>query len=134
MVCFMLSGNTDKKAALEQLKIGISAALRIKGREISFVRREEETDNWFSFILQIPNKEEVLNTLRNDALQKQDWLGQCGIQAVKINGDASYICLVRPLTRPRPPITSPGAQSRNSQLCQETSGAGKHGIASPEAS
>ena len=129
MVCFILSGNTDKKAALEQLKIGISAALRIKGREISFVRREEETDNWFSFILQIPKKEEVLNTLRNDALQNQDWLGQCGIQAVKINGDASYICLVQPLALTSPPTTSTFAQARNFRLCQEASGAGKHGIA-----
>ncbi|XP_078346074.1 uncharacterized protein LOC144631506 isoform X2 [Oculina patagonica] len=101
MVYFLLSGKmTDfnQKDTLEPLKVGISAALHVKGYEICFVRREViEANNWFAVIFQIPNKAEVLNTLRHHALCKEDWLQQCGIKAVKI-GKEAYIFLVQPIT------------------------------------
>lgn len=120
MVRFMLSGNNiDQRATLQQLKIGICAALRIKNSDINFVKTEEEANNSACFTFQIPKNDGLLNSLRNDALQKEDWLCQCGIQAVRVGGDASYICLVQPLTHP-PKDT----QARLSQLLQAESGAG----------
>lgn len=102
LVSFLLSGKiTDfnQEATLKYLKIGISAALRVKIHEICFVRREKiQANNYFSVIFQIPNKAEVLNTLRQDALHKEDWLQEIGIKAVKIDDDA-YISLVHPITR-----------------------------------
>ena len=102
LVYFLLSGKItdfDQEATLKCLKVGITAALRVKNHEICFVRREEiQANNWFSVIFQIPDKAEVLNTLRQDALHKEEWLEQCGIKAVKIGEDA-YIFLVHPITR-----------------------------------
>lgn len=100
IVYFVLSGKiTDfnQRNTLEYLKFGISAALKVKVYEICFVRREEiGANNWFNVIFQIPDKAEVLNTLRQDALRKEDWLQQCGIKAVKI-GEEGYIFPANPV-------------------------------------
>ena len=102
LVSFLLSGKItefNQETTLKCLKVGVSASLRVKNHEICFVRREEtQANNFFSVIFQIPDKAEVLNTLRQDALHKEDWLQQIGIKAVKI-GDDAYISLVHPITR-----------------------------------
>ena len=129
IVYFMLSGKVadfNQKGMLERLKLGISAALKVKGYEIFFVRREEimSSSCRFSVIFQIPDK--AVDTLRQDALHKEDWLQQCGIEAVKIGEDA-FIFLVQPITRP--PSTTVATQTRTSYPDQPASGvAGRYKV------
>lgn len=127
IVYFMLSGKiTDfnQKDVLERLKLGISAALKVKGYEIFFVRREENmSSNWFSVIFQIPDK--AVDTLRQDALHKEDWLQQCGIKAVKIGEDA-FIFLVQPIVRP--PSTNVATQTSPSYPQPARSIAGQYKV------
>lgn len=48
-------------------------------------------------MFELPNRREVLDKLCLNALEKEPWLAQCGVKAVKI-GDKSEIHIQTPVT------------------------------------
>lgn len=82
----------------EMLKASLCAALRTccRPEELCFVRCEEDALNWFNLTFQIPNRRELLDVLRHDALKKEAWLSVCGVKAVMIGDEAQIV--LQPIT------------------------------------
>ena len=95
------------------LTASMCGALRTccRPEELCFVRCEEDALNWFNLTFEIPNRSELLDILRNDALKKEPWLNLCGVKAVMI-GDESQIVL-QPIT----PSASMKDVSSPGELC-----------------
>ena len=72
-------------------------ALRIDPSECHFIKCEEIASNWFNLMFELPNRREVVDKLCLNALEKEPWLTQCGVKAVKI-GDKSEIHVQAPIT------------------------------------
>ena len=68
----------------------LSSALKVNRRDCHFIHCEEVVSNWFNLTLELPKRKEVLDQLCFDALDKAQWLTQCGVKVVKI-GDKSEI-------------------------------------------
>ena len=82
----------------EMLKVSLCAALRTccGPEELCFVGCEEDALNWFNLTFQIPNRRELLDVLRHDALKKEAWLSLCGVKAVMIGDEAQIV--LQPIT------------------------------------
>lgn len=85
------------KDAKDKLVISMCAALHINPSEICLGESEEVGDNWFNLTFEIPNRREVLDTLRWAAIHKDPWLGLCGVKAVTIGRESQI--LMQPITR-----------------------------------
>ena len=99
-VCFAIGAqktNLNVKAAEDKLRPSMCGALNIDPSEMHLAGSEEVGDNWFNLIFEIPERKEVLEKLRWDAIEKKPWLSLCGVKAVTI-GNESQI-LLQPVTR-----------------------------------
>ena len=100
IACFAIGaqrGDLNLKATEEKLVVSMCAALNLSPLEICLVGGEEVGDNWFHLTFKVPNRKEVLDTLRWAAIEKKPWLSLCGVKAVTI-GNESQI-LMQPVTR-----------------------------------
>lgn len=79
----------------------MNLVLRIDPSECHFIKCEEVASNWFNLMFELPNRREVVDKLCLNALEKEPWLAQCGVRAVKI-GDKSEIHMQTPITRSVP--------------------------------
>ena len=75
----------------------MNLVLRVDPRECHFIKCEEVASNWFNLMFELPNRREVVDKLCLNALEKEPWLAQCGVKAVKI-GDKSEIHMQEPTT------------------------------------
>lgn len=75
----------------------MNLVLRVDPRECLFIKCEEVASNWFNLMFELPNRREVVDKLCLNALEKEPWLTQCGVKAVKI-GDKSEIHVQAPIT------------------------------------
>lgn len=100
IACFGIGAQrTDHnvKDAERNLVLSMCAALHINPSEIRLVGSEEVGDNWFNLTFEIPHRREVLDTLRWAAIDKEPWLGLCGVKAVTIGRESQI--LMQPITR-----------------------------------
>ena len=79
----------------------MNLVLCIDPSECHFIKCEEVASNWFNLMFELPNRREVVDKLCLNALEKEPWLAQCGVRAVKI-GDKSEIHMQSPITRSVP--------------------------------
>lgn len=75
---------------MDVLKNSMNLFLGIYPSECQFIFCNEVAPNKFKMIFELPNRREVLDKLCLNALEKEPWLAQCGVTAVKI-GDKSEI-------------------------------------------
>ena len=75
----------------------MNLVLRIDPSECHYIKCEEVASNWFNLMFELPNRREVVDKLCLNALEKEPWLAQCGVKAVKI-GDKSEIHVQAPIT------------------------------------
>ena len=83
---------------VDELINSMNLALRIDPSECHFIESEEVASNWFNLTFELPNRREVVDELCLNALEKEPWLAQCGVRAVKI-GDEPEIHVQAPITR-----------------------------------
>ena len=86
---------------VDALKNSMNLVLRIDPSECHFIKCEEVASNWFNLVFELPNRREVVDKLYLNAFEKEPWLAQCGVRAVKI-GDKSEIHMQSPITRSVP--------------------------------
>lgn len=70
----------------------MNLVLRIDPSECHFIKCEEVASNWFNLMFELPNRREVVDKLCLNALEKEPWLAQCGVRAVKIVTSLRSIC------------------------------------------
>ena len=94
---------------MDVLKRNMSSVLKVEPRECHFIQCVV-VSNWFNLIFELPKRKEMLDRLCLNALEKEPWLAQCGVRAVKI-GDKSEIHM-QPITRSVPslPTSIAGAE------------------------
>ena len=81
----------------DMLTASMCAALRTCRREeLCFAGCQEDVLNWFNLTFEIPNRRELLDILRRDALKKEEWLSACGVKAVMIGDEAQIV--LQPIT------------------------------------
>lgn len=98
-VCFSFAeqrNNFNMEATKTMLLASMCGALRINPGELCFVCCQEDSVNWFDLIFEMPKRNELLDILRHDAIEKASWLGLCAVKAVMI-GEESQI-LMQPIT------------------------------------
>ena len=103
-VCFSFvvqRQNFNIKATVDVLLNNMSGALHVDPGECHHVQCQEDAENWFNLILELPKRKELLDDLRNAAIMKAPWLAQCGVKAVRI-GEEAGIHLQSPITRSFP--------------------------------
>lgn len=98
---------------MDALINSMNLVLRIDPSECHFINCEEVALTWFNLIFELPNRREVLDQLCLNALEKEPWLAQCGVRAVKI-GKKSEIHMQTPITR-SVPTSIAGANLPSSQ-------------------
>jgi len=85
------------EATKTTLLASMCAALHANPEELCFVQCQEVAVNWFDLTFEIPNRKELLDVLRCDAIKKAPWLSVCAVKAVRIGKEAQII--MQPLTR-----------------------------------
>lgn len=103
-VCFAIGAqktDLNVKATEDKLRPSMCGALNIDPSQMCLVGSEEVGDNnWFNLIFEIPERKEVLDKLRWDAIEKKAWLSLCGVKAVTIGSESQI--LLQPVTRSFP--------------------------------
>jgi len=85
------------EATKTTLLASMCAALHANPEELCFVQCQEVAVNWFDLTFEIPNRKELLDVLRCDAIKKAPWLSVCAVKAVRIGKEAQIV--MQPLTR-----------------------------------
>ena len=61
---------------VDELINSMNLVLRIDPSECHFIKSEEVASNWFNLMFELPNRREVVDKLRLNALEKEPWLAQ----------------------------------------------------------
>lgn len=100
LVCFSIDmqGTDDNVRAIqEKLVLSMTASLGVDPSLIRLVGSEQVAVNWCNLNFEIPKRKEMLDKLRQAAIQRHQWLNLCWVKAVRI-GNESQI-LLQPITR-----------------------------------
>lgn len=90
------SQDVNLQCTSDSLLSNMSRALCIGPEDLSCVQCQEDASCWFNITVQMPDKKELLDTLRYQAIGKAKWLQNCAVKAVRI-GDEAQI-LLQPIT------------------------------------
>ena len=86
----IVAQNKDIESAKNELFSSMCTALPINSQEMCCLGSQQACD-WFDLTFEIPNRQELLKKLRDDAITKAKWLVDCTVRSVTIDKESQIV-------------------------------------------
>lgn len=86
----IVAQNKDIEGAKNELFASMCTALSIDSQEPSCLGGQKASD-WFDLTFEVPNRQELLKKLRDDAIAKAKWLVDCTVRSVTIGKESQIV-------------------------------------------